>query len=101
MWSKIISRWDQKKYKFSRKWISRQRCPTVEFYKFFCIELTPAFLDVYESCWKLGTIAVTCRTEIISIVYKNGDKKDDWWLQTLDSYNLDFLRIDCKKDEIQ
>ena len=24
--------------------------PTVEFYKFFCIELAPAFLGVYYSC---------------------------------------------------
>ena len=38
------------------------------FYKHFSNELAPAFLDVYDSGGKLGTISVTSMTEIISAI---------------------------------
>ena len=51
------------------------------FYKHFSNELAPMFLDVYDSCGKLGTISVTSRTGIISVTYKNGDNA---MLKTID-----------------
>ena len=42
---------------------------STEFYKHFSNELTPSFLDVYDSCGKLGTMGVTPRTEISMIFY--------------------------------
>ena len=44
-------------------------CLTTEFYKHFSNELTTIFLDVYDSCGKLGTMGVTPRTEISMIFY--------------------------------
>ena len=49
---------------------------TVEIYKHFSNELASLLLDVYDSWGKIGTMGVTSRTEIISIIYKKGDKKD-------------------------
>ena len=49
---------------------------TVEIYKHFSNELAPLLLDAYDSWGKIGTMGVTSRTEIISVIYKKGDKKD-------------------------
>ena len=38
--------------------------------------LAPALLDVYDTWEKLGTMGVTSRTGIISVIYKKGDKND-------------------------
>ena len=46
------------------------------FYKHFSNELAPVLLDVYDSWGKLGTISVTSRTGIKSVIYKKGDKRD-------------------------
>ena len=43
------------------------------FYKHFSNELAPVLLDVYDSWRKLGTISVTCRTEVKEI---KDDKRD-------------------------
>ena len=40
-----------------------------EFYNQFSNELTPVFLDVYDSWGKLGTMGVTSRTETSMIFY--------------------------------
>ena len=47
-----------------------------EFHKHFSIELAPVLLHVYDSWRKLGTMGFISRTGVISIIYKNGDKKD-------------------------
>ena len=49
---------------------------TAKFYKHFSYELAPVLLDVYDFWGKLGTVSVTSRTGIISVIYKKGDKKD-------------------------
>ena len=49
---------------------------TAEFYKHFFNELVPAFLDVHDFWGKFGTMGVTSRTRIISVIYKKGDKND-------------------------
>ena len=41
-----------------------------EFYKHSSNELAPVLLDVYDSWGKLDTMVVTCRTGIISAIYK-------------------------------
>ena len=56
--------------------------------------LAPALLDVYDTWEKPGTMGVTSRTGIVSVIYKKGDKKLYCKLQT---YILQFVRIDCKK----
>ena len=38
-------------------------------------ELAPVLLDVCDSCGNLGTMRVTFRTGIISVIYKKGDKR--------------------------
>ena len=49
---------------------------TAEFYKHFSNEMAPILLEVF-SCWKqIGTIGISSRTGIISVIYKKGDKKD-------------------------
>ena len=47
---------------------------TAEFYKYFSNELAPVLLDVYDSWGKLGSMGVTCRTGIESVIYKRDDK---------------------------
>ena len=47
---------------------------TAEFYKHFSNELAPVLLDVYDYWGKLGTMDVTSRTGIISVIYKKGNK---------------------------
>ena len=47
---------------------------TAEFYKYFSNELAPVLLDVYDSWGKLGTMGVTCRTGIESVIYKRDNK---------------------------
>ena len=47
-----------------------------EFYKHFFTELASTFLDVYDSWGKYGTIGVTYRIRIITVLYNKGDKKD-------------------------
>ena len=50
-----------------------------EFYNFilhFSNKLSSVLLDVYNSWGKFGTMGVTSRTEIISAIYKKGDKED-------------------------
>ena len=47
-----------------------------EFYKHFSNELALSLLDAYDSCGKVGTMDVTFRTGIISVIYKKRDKKD-------------------------
>ena len=49
---------------------------TAEFSKRFSHELAPVILDVYDSWGKLGTMTVTSRTGVISVIYKRGDKID-------------------------
>ena len=39
-------------------------------YKYFSIELSTIFLNVYDSLKKLGTIGATSRTGISSVIYK-------------------------------
>ena len=51
---------------------------TTESYKHFSNGLAPAFLNVYDFWGILGTMDVTSRTGIIYVIYKKGDKKDDW-----------------------
>ena len=55
------------------------------FYKHFSNKLAPVLLDGYDSQRKFATMDVTSRTGIISVIYKKGDKKDDWLLQSTDS----------------
>ena len=49
---------------------------TAEFYKHFSNEVAPILLDVYNSWKQIGTIGISSRTGIISVIYKKGDKKD-------------------------
>ena len=61
------------------------------FYKDFSNELAPVLLDVYDSWGNLGTMGVTSRTGIISVMYEKGDKRD------IESYRpISFLKLDCK-----
>ena len=46
------------------------------FYKQFSNELTLVLLDIHDSWGKIGIISVTCRTGIISAIYKRDDKID-------------------------
>ena len=48
----------------------------INFTNNFSNELALVFVDVYDSWGKLGTMGVTSRTGIISVIYKKGDKKD-------------------------
>ena len=48
----------------------------IVFYKHFPNELAPVLLDVYDSWENLGTIRVTFRIRIISVINKKGDKRD-------------------------
>ena len=43
---------------------------TAEFYKHFSNELGLVLLDVFDTWGKLGTMGVTSRTGIISVIYK-------------------------------
>ena len=43
------------------------------FIKTLSNELAPDLLDIYDSWGKLGTIDVTSKTGIISVMYKKGD----------------------------
>ena len=56
---------------------------TAEFYKHFTSELIPVLFYVYDSWGKLGTMGVTSRTGIISVIYKKVIKKIS---QTTDLY---------------
>ena len=49
---------------------------TAELYKYFSNEVAPILLEVYDSWKQLGIIGISSRTGIISVIYKNGDKKD-------------------------
>ena len=49
---------------------------TAESYKHFSNELARVLLEVYDSWAKLGTMGVTSRTGIISVIYEKGDKKN-------------------------
>ena len=60
---------------------------TAKFYKHFSNELAPVPLDVYDSWRKLGTMSVTSRTRIISVIYKKVDKKDITNYNPTDPYN--------------
>ena len=60
---------------------------TAKFYKHFSNELAPVPLDVYDSWRKLGTMGVTSRTRIISVIYKKVDKKDITNYNPTDPYN--------------
>ena len=42
----------------------------------FISELASVLLDVYNSCGKLGTMSVTSKAGIISVIYKKSDKED-------------------------
>ena len=54
---------------------NKSPCFTAEFFKHFSNELAPVILDVYDPWGKFGTMPVTSRTEIISVIYKKSDKK--------------------------
>ena len=54
---------------------NKSPCLTAEFFKHFSNELAPVILDVYDPWGKLGTMPVTSRTGIISVIYKKSDKK--------------------------
>ena len=43
-------------------------------------------LDVYKSWEKFDAVDVTSKTGILTVIYKKGDKKDDWWSQTTYPY---------------
>ena len=45
-----------------------------ELYIHFSNKLAPVLLDVYDFWGKLGTMCITSRTGIISVIYKKGDK---------------------------
>ena len=42
----------------------------------FISKLASVLLDVYNSCGKLGTMSVTSKAGIISVIYKKSDKED-------------------------
>ena len=42
----------------------------------FISELASVLLDVYNSRGKLGTMSVTSKAGIISVIYKKSDKED-------------------------
>ena len=58
---------------------------TAEFYIYFSNELAPDLLDAYDSCGELGTMSVTSKTGIISVIYKKGEKKD---IETTDPFHF-------------
>ena len=49
---------------------------STEFYEQFLNELASILLYIYDFWGKLGTMGVTSRTGIVSVIYKNGDEKD-------------------------
>ena len=63
---------------------------TAEFYKQFSNELAPILLEVYNSWKQLGIIGISSRTGIISVIYKNGDKKDIANYRLISLLNLDY-----------
>ena len=48
---------------------------TAEFHKHFSNDISPILLDLYNSWNELAIMGTTSTTGIISIIYKNGDKK--------------------------
>ena len=63
---------------------------TAEFYKQFSNELAPILLEVYNSWKQLGIIGISSRTGIISVINKNGDKKDIANYRLISLLNLDY-----------
>ena len=49
---------------------------TAEFSTHFSNELAPVLLVVYDFWGKFGSMGVTSRTGMMSVIYKNGDKND-------------------------
>ena len=72
-------------------------------YKDFSNELAPVLLYVYDSWGNLGTIGVTSRTGILSVMYEKGDKRGIENYRPTSFLNLDckfileFFRIECEK----
>ena len=48
---------------------------TAEFYKHFSNEMAPILLEIYNSWKQLGTIGISSRTGIISVIYKKRQQK--------------------------
>ena len=73
-------------------------------YKDFSNELAPVLLYVYDSWGNLGTIGVTSRTGILSVIYEKGDKRGIENYRPISFLNLDckfileFFRIECEKN---
>ena len=62
---------------------------TTEFHKHFSNE-SLVLLDVYKSWEKIGTVDVASKTVMLTVIEKKGDKKDDWWSQTIYPYTTIF-----------
>ena len=63
---------------------------TAEFYKHFSNEMAPILLEVYNSWKQIGTIGISSRTGIISVIYKKGNKKDMANCRPISLLNLDY-----------
>ena len=76
MWGENIFTWEHKIYEFSNNESPGNGGLAAESYKHFSNELVSVLLDVYDSWGKLGTMGVTSRKGIISVIYKRCDKID-------------------------
>ena len=77
----------------------------------FISELASVLLDVYNSCGKLGTMSVTSKAGIISVIYKKVIKKifqtkdpdttilKNWLQKTLDTIIGEKKSATIKKEE--
>ena len=81
MWGENIFRWNHTIYNFqkNRKSLGNEDF-RAEYHKHFSNELAPGLLDVCDSWGKFGTMGITSRTGIISVIKKI--------LQTTDPHTL-------------